>query len=147
MQSRSIRRNRYKCTTCHSSQIPSEVQDKAQQNFPSDVTSTELTVTQTSVDSLRYDSLFGYKFRFHTHLQESVPFMVSLSAVKGCSGDVDSWRLSCLRTRQEKQRVKLRLSVLFFSASYGKCNKCKEVKNFIYVHFAAIKGIILRTSA
>ena len=61
------------------------------------MTSTELKLTQTSVDSLKYDSLFGYEFHFDIILPDSVPFMVSLisAACKGCSGDVDSWRVSC----------------------------------------------------
>ena len=61
------------------------------------MTSTEPTVTQTAVDSLKYDSLFGNEFRFDVHLSDIVPFMVSLisAAVKGCSGDVNFWRVSC----------------------------------------------------
>lgn len=99
-----VRRNRSKCTASHSSQIPSKVQNKAQQNFPNEVTSTELTVTQTAVDSLKYATMFGYEFRFNIHLPDSVPFMVSLisAAVKGCSGDVDSWRLSCSAYGRDK---------------------------------------------
>jgi hypothetical protein len=68
-----------------------------QQEFLSDVASTEPTVTQSSVDSLKYDSLFGNKFPFGIYLSDIVPFMVSLisAAAKGCSGGVDSWRVSC----------------------------------------------------
>jgi len=116
-----VRRNRSKCTASHSSQIPSEVQDKAQQNFPSDVTSTEPTVTQTAMDSPKYDSLFGYKFRFDTHLPDSVPCMVCLSAVKGCSGDVDSWRLSC--------------------KAYGRDNRDCEIKIVCVIFFGKLRGV------